>query len=322
MSDRAAAFARDVAAIPEVYERLADGGGVAPAIRDVLGRSPRRPQRIVLTGLGSSRFAALAVEGRLRAGGAEVVIEPATADVPVDPRAGSVCIAISSSGRTPEVVAAAERHRGTCPVLAVTRDGASPLAGAADAVALLGVDAEESGIATTSYAATLAVLLHLTAALGRAVAPQQELAEAARAAREAIASRGAWLPPALVALRGVESVWVLAPWSERGQAEQVALLFREGPRRSAEVAETAEWLHTGLYTALPGSAALVLTGSPADDEVQRTIEGRSGRVLAVHEHGNAGSWPVAASIPGPAGLARIVAPALLAAELWQALTGG
>ena len=324
MTDRVAALARDIETVPDAYDRLADGDELATAFRAVLARSSNLPRRVVLTGLGSSRFAALDVEARLRAAGIETVVEPASTDTQATPAPDLLAVAISSSGRTAEVVAAARRHREAGTVLAITRDAGSPLATAGHATAVLPVAAEASGIATTTYAATLAALLHLAAALGAPGGPAsaaEEIRLGARAARAALASRDAWLPGALEVLGSAESISVLAPWSERGQAEQIALLFREGPRRSADVYETAEWLHTGVYTALPGTVVLVLAGSPADDEVARTISGRAGQVVAVGDRAGIPS-AAAATIPSPAGLGRFVGPALLAAELWRLRTGG
>lgn len=324
MTDRVAALVRDIEAIPDIYERLAGGEHLAHAVRAVLGGPRGLPRRVLLTGLGSSRFAALHVETRLRAAGIDSVVVPASTDIPVEPAADRLCVAISSSGRTAEVVAAARRHREAGAVLAITLDAGSPLAGAAHATAVLPVAAEESGIATTTYAATLAALVHLASALGAPggpMSPEEEILSGARAARAVLASRDSWLPEALAVVRCAEAISVLGPWSERGQAEQVALLFREGPRRSADVFETAEWLHVGVYTALPGTVVLLLAGSPADAEVARTIAGRSGQAIAVHGPGADVSWPAAAVVPSPAGLGRFVGPALLAAELWRLHAG-
>lgn len=319
MPDRAAALVRDIEAIPGVLDRMA-GLDLRASFRDLVGGT-WRPRRVVLTGLGSSRFAALDVEADLLAFGINVTVEPASTDRPAEPSADCLCVAISSSGRTPEAVVAAERHLGVSRVLAVTRDAKSPLAATADSVTILPVEAEESGVATTTYVATLAVLRGLVAAITEAESPDPSLARAAADAQAVLASRDAWLLAAQDILSGVESLTVLAPWSERGAAEQIALLFREAPRRSADVAETAEWLHTGIYTALPGSVVLVLVGSPADEEAARTIVGRSGQVLAIGGVTASLLPHVAAVIPSTSGPARILGPALVAAELWRAMPG-
>lgn len=326
MQDRAEALVRDIEAVPGVLDQMAADDGLEHALLHGIGAS-WAPRRVVLTGLGSSRYAALDIEAELRALDIEVMVETASTDRPIEPSADTLLVAISSSGRTSEVVGAAERHRGVSRVLAVTRDATSRLAGAADFVAALPVEAEESGVATTTYVATMGLLRHLVAALGGTASAASGLADAAADGRSILATRDAWLPPALAIVREVEALTVLAPWSERGTAEQVALLFREAPRRSADVTETAEWLHTGIYTALPGCVALVIAGSPADQEVAATIVGRSGRVIAIGgREGDVGApgalrWAAAAAIPSSSPIARVVGPALLAAELWRAMPG-
>jgi glutamine---fructose-6-phosphate transaminase (isomerizing) len=79
------------------------------------------------------------------------------------PGAGLV-IGVSQSGRSPDVVGVltAARRAGT-PTIAITNDGASPLADAADYLVELGVGVERSVAATKTYTASLAVLASLTA---------------------------------------------------------------------------------------------------------------------------------------------------------------
>jgi glutamine---fructose-6-phosphate transaminase (isomerizing) len=305
--DRVAALIEDIEAIPALLERLAEPRTVE-AIRAALVAAlgaRTSPTAITLTGFGSSRFAALQAESAFRSTGLPVLVAPAADDDP-QVRSGDVLtVAISSGGRTGEVVAAAARARRWGPTLAITRDADSPLGQAAAAVLALDVEPESSGIAITSFVATIAVLLELAAELGGA--PRPDLATSGSAARATLAGRDSWLPAALATCAAEEEVAVLAPWPLRGVAEQAALLFREAPRRTASAFETAEWLHVGVYTALPGSVLLRIPGSPADAEVDRTVEGRSGRVIDLPAH---------ASDP----IAGIAAPALLAAAWWRALS--
>ena len=316
-ADRAEAFLRDVEAIPATLDRLRDHGTAASVKRglDLALRGGPTPRRVLLTGLGSSRFAALVAESAFRAAGLDVVVAPASALATVRSQAASpgatLTIAVSNGGRTPEVVAAASRAHAVGPVLAVTRDPGSPLAAAAGAVIALPIEAEESGVAITSFVATIGVLLQAAAALGAASTPgaasMLDAGKAAAAARAVLEAREAWLPPAMATLGPAEEVAVLAPWPLIGVAEQAALLLREGPRRTAAAFETAEWLHTGVYTALPGTAVVLLEGSDADAEVERTVTGRGTRFLRL---------PPGREIDG---LAGITAPAILAAERWRTM---
>jgi glucosamine--fructose-6-phosphate aminotransferase (isomerizing) len=318
--DRAAAMVRDIESIPAVLERSADPAWVADAVRIANARPFRQ---VLLAGLGSSRFAAMIAADLFLGAAAQVVELPAGADRRPGPHPDLLTIVSSASGRTRETVAAAEENRGIGKVIAITRDPGSPLAAAADAVAVLPVDGESSGVSSTTFVATVAALLHLGVALpareGSTMVPEavgEGLRRVADATREVLATRQAWLPAALDALDGIEEIAVLAPWSQRGGAEQAALHLRECPRRSAAAYETADWLHTGIYTALPGTAVLLFEGSDAgagararadadagpDAQVARVIADRGARLVRV---------------PGLESISRSTAVSLLAAALWQ-----
>ena len=304
--DRVDAFVRDLESIPDVIERAIELDWVADAIALA---TAHRYRRVLLAGLGSSRFAAMLAEDLFQAAVPRVVVQPANADRQFGPDKQLLTIAISASGRTAEVVEVARRNHTTGPVIGITRDGKSPLATAAHAIAVLPVDAESSGVSCTTFIATIVALFRIVMALpampGATMVPEaidQGLRLVAGATRDVLRTRGEWLAPALDALAGVEDIAVLAPWSQRGAAEQAALHLRECPRRSAAAFETADWLHIGIYTALPGSAVLLFEGSAADGEVERAVADRGARLVRV---------------PGPEGLSRSTAASLLAAELWR-----
>ena len=96
--DRAEAFEADIAASPAALARCLE------AWRPVAlgGRS-----RFAFTGLGSSRYAALIVASALRASGTMAWAEYASSSTPTAPADDLVLVAISASGRTPEVVGCA-----------------------------------------------------------------------------------------------------------------------------------------------------------------------------------------------------------------------
>lgn len=78
---------------------------------------------------------------------------------------GALVVGISQSGQSPDIVAVlTEARRQGRPALAITNDGASPLAAAADFVVELGVGPERSVAATKTYTAELAVIAAFAAA--------------------------------------------------------------------------------------------------------------------------------------------------------------
>lgn len=324
--DRAELLVADLERIPGVLRAHAAAG--VPAL------GARAPRQIVLTGLGSSRFAALAIVPTLRDAGLEVVVEHASTTRPAPIGDGTLVVAISSSGRTPETVAAAERARAAgAGVIAVTNRSDSPLAEAAEAVIPLAAGEEASGVASVTYAATIAALVRLARALGAEVDAERVLAEAAEAAVRVLRGRDTWLAAGADLLDGGAPVHVLADASALGTAEQAALLFREGPRLGADVTDAGDWLHVGIYTALPGYRAVLLAGTRYDAELLGTISGRGGRVVAIGPA--VGSAPPAGFTPATASSLAIPLPpaaagdplvrafveplvtSSLAAELWR-----
>jgi fructoselysine-6-P-deglycase FrlB-like protein len=230
-------------------------------------------------------------------------------------------VAISNSGRTPEVVAAAERHRGRSFVLALTGHPDSPLARAASvALPLVAVRAEAGGISVLSYRSTVAAL-HLLAAEVEPLLAATGVGAAVPALEALLADRTSWLADAGDLVEAARPVHVLGDGSRAGAIAQAALMLREGPRIEAIPCDTGDWLHVGLYTLFPGDTAVLFRGSPADDEVIATIHARGGRVLAVGEpHPDADAHvPLpSAALEDPV-IRSLVEPAvadLLAAELW------
>jgi hypothetical protein len=97
-------------------------------------------------------------------------------------------------------------------------------------------------------------------------------------------------------------------------------MLREAPRLPATAHETADWLHTAVYLAIPGHRALLFRGSPADAEVVDTISRRGGEAIVVGP-----AIPGAAltidvpPLDGPASRAMVlsVITELLAVGLWD-----
>lgn len=298
-ADRVDQFVGDILGGPDALGRLLDASGAS--------RSPlsglRRP-RVAFTGLGSSRYAALIVAAHLRANGATAWVEYPSAGAGSQPAVDLVLVAVSASGRTREVVDAARAHHGRSLVVAVTNDPGSPLAATTDIVVPLLAGEEAAGIACRTFRATVAALAILTGT------PAADLQPAVGALAERIQTRAEWLPSIVEALDRAPSIDILADASLLGVAEQGALMLREGPRLPAVAYETGDWLHTGVYLALPRHRGVVYQGASADDEVIATIERRGGRVVRV---GRAPGGPIVRA------LVESVVAELVAAESWRSV---
>jgi len=228
-------FLADVLDEPRTLAAVLDAHTAAPP------PVPEPGRRVLLIGMGSSRYAALVAAAALRACGVDAVAEYASTGAPAPPAPGTVAIGISASGGTEESVAALARHAGTSRTVAVTNAPDSPLAAAADETVALHAGTELGGVSCKTFQATLAVLLLM------AGTPPAALRPAVDAQAALLGARGAWLEELLARLAGPRTVYTVAPAERISSALQSALMLREGPRVPAAAAETGDWVHMDVY---------------------------------------------------------------------------
>jgi glucosamine--fructose-6-phosphate aminotransferase (isomerizing) len=273
-----ALFLRDLEEKPEALGRLAE----ALTTTDFFGGLTPYPRRLLILGMGSSRYAARVGALRLRAAGIDAIAEYASAEHSLPPAADTVVVAISATGGSRETVDAVARYRGKSPIVAVTNSG-SPAPIAADAVLTVPMLAgpERGGVACRSFQHTLVLLLALNAHL---TGVEADVAGLCRRAAEATAhlldTRPDWLPMACELLDG--DLYTIAPIERISSAEQSALMVREGPRRRADATETGDWAHVDVYlTKTLDYRALMFPGSRYDEQAMDWIRQRGSTVLAV-----------------------------------------
>ncbi|MFN8519768.1 MAG: SIS domain-containing protein [Chloroflexota bacterium] len=281
MSDEQATGATlvtDLERKPEALGRLAD----ALADPAFLEGVPERPRRIVLTGMGSSRYAAEVAAQRLRAAGLDAVAELASAATSWPPGPDVLVLAISATGRSEETLTVLERHRGSR-IVALTEVPDSPIAAAADGVVPLHAGPETSGVACRTFQHTLLVLRAIEARLTGVPHDTPGLVRrVADASADLLDRRGAWLPEVADALDAPSGVYVLAPAERWSSAAQSALMVREGPRRPATGCETGDWSHVDVYlTKTLDYRALLLTGSRWDAQAVDWMRLRGSTFVAV-----------------------------------------
>ncbi|KQM82153.1 SIS domain-containing protein [Agromyces sp. Leaf222] len=279
-----AAFRADLDLIPSTLERLADAldAGLPGLERlPMLGAS-----RVLVLGMGSSRYAADVVARRYRSVGATVVVELASAELLPPAAPDLAVVAVSATGGSVEVLRAVERYRGTGRLVAVTNRPDSELGRLADVVVPLLAGVEASGVACRTFRATFAVLdAVLEELLG--TAPDERFDGAAvRAAASANATLlgtvDEWMPQLADLLAGPMGTWALAPAERASSAQQSALMLREVPRRSAFASETGDWSHVDVYlTKTQDYRALVFAGSAWDAQALDWMAQRGSRFASV-----------------------------------------
>lgn len=279
-----AAFHADLELIPESLTTLADALDAGlPGLERV---SAIRTTRVLVIGMGSSRYAADVVARRYRATGANVTVELASAELLPPAAADLTVVAVSATGGSAEVLRAVERYAGSGRLVALTNRPDSPLGRVADVVVPLLAGTEASGIACRTFRATFPVLdAVLTALLGVSPAARFDVTAtraAASASAELLDGEAEWVSALTDLLVGPMGAWTLAPVERASSAQQAALMMREVPRLPAYASETGDWSHVDVYlTKTQDYRALVFAGSIWDAQALEWMAARGSRFAAV-----------------------------------------
>lgn len=317
-------FRHDIALEPERLAALADDleRGDDP-LAPLDGLLAARPRRLLLAGMGSSRYAALGATLHLRADGLDATAEIASASAL--PPAGDdlLVIGITATGGSPETRAALDRYRGRARTAVVT-NRPQWLAGVADAVVDLRSGPEDGGIHCRTFQATVALLHLLRARLGGPPCGPADLRRAAAAQAALLDGAHTWLPGLLDHVRD-GALDVVGPAERIGSALQGSLMLREAPRIASAPYETGDWPHVGVYLSRhPGYRALLLPGSPYDGEVVRWCAEQRSTLVAIGPPVPGATLHVPypdADDPLVASLVETSAVELVAAALWERAGG-
>ena len=165
---------------------------------------------------------------------------------------GVVCLAISQSGKSPDLLASVEAaKRGGALVIALCNWTDSPLAGLADHLVPLCAGVEMSVAATKSYITSLSAVLHLVASW----TTDQSLFDALlRSPQQLEQAWGLDWSGAVPALQEATNLYVVGRGFGLGIAQEVALKLKETCGLHAEAFSAAEVKH--------GPMALVRLGFP------------------------------------------------------------
>ena len=244
----------------------------APAMAALGARLRAQPPRAVVTfGRGSSDHAATylryLVETRLGVMTASAAPSVSSVYDAAPGMEGMLCVAISQSGRSPDLLAATEAAAGAgATVVALVNDEASPLAAQADLVLPLHAGPELSVAATKSYICALTAAAQLVghwlqdAALLKALDRLPGLLDEAW--------RQPW-PQAEAKLATARGLYVLGRGPGFGIAQEAALKFKETCGLHAEAFSAAEVRHGPMALVGPGFPVLAFVQA---DETQDGVE--------------------------------------------------
>ncbi|TKT74773.1 SIS domain-containing protein [Aquamicrobium sp. LC103] len=257
---------REIREIPEATARLLSASGkmlgeAGAAVRE------RDPRFLVTVARGSSdhvaAFLKYAVE--LTAGIPVASVGPSIASI-YGARlrlAGSACLAISQSGKSPDIVAMAEEARkGGALAIALTNTADSPLARACDFPIDIMAGAEKSVAATKTFVNSAVAGLALMAHATQDEALLAALGELPGHFEKAIACDWMGLAPALA---GQNSLFILGRGPSFAIANEAALKFKETCGMHAEAYSAAEVMHGPLALVGPGFPIIALAARDSSE---------------------------------------------------------
>ena len=268
-------FLGDLEAKPASLRELADAidaGGLRWPIEAL-------PARVLLTGMGSSWFAAQTAALRLRRAGVNAVAEISSVSASWPASDDLLVVGISASGGSSETLSFLEAYPS---FVALTNKPASTMLDRAPVSVPMHAGPELSGVSCRSFQHTLAALLVLEEQLTDTALDVAARVRAAADASEALLTDRSWLDEVSVALDGPHGVYALAPAERISSAMQSALMVREGPRRPAAGCDMGDWSHVDVYlTKTLDYRALVFAGGPHEAAARRWMSERGSTVVSV-----------------------------------------
>jgi glutamine---fructose-6-phosphate transaminase (isomerizing) len=268
-----------------------EAGQAAQAVRDQLFSNAEEmerlgerlrllaPRAIVTCARGSSdhaaTFAKYLIETRL--GVLTSSAAPSVSSV-YDTRpnlTNSVCLAISQSGASPDLLSAVGKAREAgALVISLVNAKDSPLAQRSDHVVPLCAGTETSVAATKSFIASLAAIIHLVSCW----AEDRELSEEIRKAPRHL--ERAWSldwSAAVERLKSATDLYVVGRGMGLGVAQEAALKLKETCALHAEAVSAAELRHGPMALVRPGFPVLVFS---QNDEARAGVEVLAGELVA------------------------------------------
>jgi glucosamine--fructose-6-phosphate aminotransferase (isomerizing) len=268
-----------------------EAGQAAQAVRDQLFSNSQEmerlgerlrllaPRAVVTCARGSSdhaaTFAKYLIETRL--GVLTSSAAPSVSSV-YDTRpdlTNSVCLAISQSGASPDLLTAVGKAREAgALIVSLVNVKDSPLAQRSDHVVPLCAGIETSVAATKSFIASLAAIIHLVSCW----AEDRELSEEIRKAPRHL--ERAWSldwSAAVERLKTATDLFVVGRGMGLGVAQEAALKLKETCGLHAEAVSAAELRHGPMALVRPGFPVLVFS---QNDEARAGVEVAAGELVA------------------------------------------
>ena len=255
------AYVRDVLAQPDTLRTIRQSLAELDLAAGLFAEwRAGRFKRVVLTGMGSSLFAAYPLHRALSGAGivshwietAELLLGFAPLYSP-----DTLLVVISQSGESAEIVSLSQRAGAFGHLVAITNNAQSPLGRAAGSRILLNAG-EEFTVSCKTYLNTLAALHWLSAQLlrGDASAALEELEQAEHGVRDYLRHWREHVAEVSPLLDGIQDVFVTGRGDALATTSTGGLILKESTRRHAEGMSAAAFRHGPIEMA--GESVLIL----------------------------------------------------------------
>jgi glucosamine--fructose-6-phosphate aminotransferase (isomerizing) len=297
---------REIGEIPATIERILAGAADVEAVAAAV--TSFAPRWVTIAARGTSDHAAVYAQYLIETqlGIPTGLAKPSVTtlyDGRLDWR-GGLLLAISQSGRSPDIVAvtAAAREGGAL-TLAVTNEDDTPLAAASDWVLRCHAGRELAVPATKTYVAELAVVAALVGTVRAETGLRGSMDRLPAALRRVEAASEEWLGRAVTpvaTLAAADRTLVVSRGYNLATALELALKLKETCGLFAEPYSTADFAHGPLILAGPGVPVLgIRPDGPIGHQVDQAldvIEERGGRPIRIGAS-EAGRWEDALALP-------------------------
>ncbi len=227
---------------------------------------------------------------------------------------GALVVGVSQSGASPDILAVLEEgKRQGRPTLAITNDGASPLAAAADHVIELHAEAERSVAATKTYTAQLAVIAAFAALWSGQPERLAELERLPTLIAQTLA-HGDGIAQRAARYRYMRDCVVIGRGYNYATAFELALKLKELTYTMAIPYSSADFRHGPIATIESGSPAILIMpgGAVFDDmlDLAHELQRRDAELLVISDKDQAlalATTPLPMRGPTPEWLSPITA---------------
>ena len=219
---------------------------------------------------------------------------------------GALVVGISQSGQSPDIIAVVEEgKRQGRPTLAITNDGSSPLATAADQVIELHAGREQSVAATKTYTAQLAVMAAIAAILSGNPEHRAELQQLPAALETTLQGTTA-IAQQVERYRYMDQCVVIGRGYNYATSFELSLKLKELTYVMATSYSSADFRHGPIATIDTGDPVILImpAGATFDDmiDLAESLRQRGAELLVISEDARAlalarTALPLATSLP-------------------------